>query len=179
MIYGELKRPVTFHLIAGIVLSAIIVSVIVLAKYEKSLSDTTKRSGLIRTNALKVEQAVIDTDSAMRKIDGLLPSYYHSRSHKEIMLLALDGIKTAIKGADITVTNFDERGGEIILPVNISIPVDSYLHLVSNIGYLQSMNFPFFAIKNIVIEKAAGKPSDAILCKIEGSLRMPAKKVKE
>jgi len=179
MIYNELKRPVTFHLIAGIVLSAIIVSAVVIAKYEKSLSDTTKRSGLIRTNALKMEQAVTDMDSVMKKIDSLLPSYYHSRSHKEIILLSLDGIKTTIKSADITVTNFDERGGEIILPVNISIPVHNYVQLVNDIGYLQFLNFPFFAIRNIVIEKATGKPSNAIICRIEGSLKMPAKRVKE
>jgi len=81
-----------------------------------------------------------------------------------------------IKGADITVTNFADKAGEITLPVNIRIPVDDYAVLVNNIGYLQSLNFPYLAVNNIVIVKVGG-PSGAIICKIDGSLRMPGKEI--
>lgn len=178
MIYRELKKPFILYLIAGIVLSAIIVSVIVFAKYEKSLLDTKNKLEFIRINASKAEQASIAIDSAIKRINSLLPSYYYSKSHKEIILLALDDIKTTIRGADIAITNFDDKAGEMILPVNISISVNNYVQLVNNIGYLQSLSFPYFDIENMVIENAAGKPLGGTICKIEGSLRMPAERLR-
>ncbi|MEW6162907.1 MAG: hypothetical protein AB1606_06315 [Nitrospirota bacterium] len=176
MIYSELKRTITFHLIAGITLSIIIVSVTLLTKYENSLLDTIRKFELIRINALRMKQTIMDIDSVIKWINNLLPPYYYSKSHKESMLLALDNIKMTIKGADITVTNFGDKAGEITLPVNISIPVDDYAVLVNNVGYLQSLNFPYLVVNNIVIAKAGGS-SGAIICKIDGSLRMPGKEI--
>lgn len=175
--YKELKKPVAIHLIAGIVLSTVIIFVIVLAKYEKTLLDTISKFELIKINSSKMKQAAADMDSAMKRVNSQLPPYYYSKSHKEIILLALDEIKTTIKSADITVTNFDDKTGGIILPVNISTTVTDYTQLVNNIGYLQSLNFPYFAIKNILIEKMLEK--SVIICKIDGSLRMPAERLKD
>lgn len=179
MIYRELKKIIIYHLITGIIFSIILLFVLMLNKYGNSLADTVSRFELIKTNTLKMKHSAADIELRIKHIESLLPADFYTRSPHELIFLALDGIKTTIKGAEITVTNFDERGGEIIIPVNISIPVDSYLQMVNNIGYVQSLNFPFFAIRNIVIEKATGKPSDVIICNIEGSLRMPANGVKK
>jgi len=177
MIYSELKRTVTLHLIAGITLGIIIVSVTLLTKYEYSLLDTIRKFELIRINALRMKQTAMDIDSVIKGINNLLPPYYYSKSHKEGILLALDDIKMNIKGANITITDFAPKEGEITLPLNISIPVDDYAVLVNNIGYLQSLNFPYLAINNIVIAKAGGPSGAIIICKIDGSLRMPGKEI--
>jgi len=177
MIYSELKRTVTLHLIAGITLGIIIVSVTLLTKYEYSLLDTIRKFELIRINALRMKQTAMDIDSVIKGINNLLPPYYYSKSHKEGILLALDDIKMNIKGANITITDFAPKEGEITLPLNISIPVDDYAVLVNNVGYLQSLNFPYLAINNIVIAKAGGPSGAIIICKIDGSLRMPGKEI--
>ena len=177
MIYSELKRTVTLHLIAGITLGIIIVSVTLLTKYEYSLLDTIRKFELIRINALRMKQTAMDIDSVIKGINNLLPPYYYSKSHKEGILLALDDIKMNIKGANITITDFAPKEGEITLPLNISIPVDDYAVLVNNIGYLQSLNFPYLAINNIVIAKAGGPSGAIIICKIDGSLRMSGKEI--
>lgn len=180
MIYTGLKKTVTFHLISGIILSAIVISVISLSRYENSLLDAISKFELIKTNILKMRQAIANMDSTVRKVNSLLPSGYYSKSHRELMLLALDDIKTSFKGSEITVTNFDEKAGEISLPVGIKIPVDDYVILVNKIGYLQSMKFPQFIIKNILIERGTGALGAVIvICNIEGSLRMPVEKLKK
>lgn len=175
MIYSELERTITRHLVAGITLSVIIFSVIALGKYKNSLLDATSRSELIRINALKMKENTIHMDSVIKRMNSLLPHDYYSKSHRELLLLALDNIKMTIKGSVITVTNFDEKADEITLPVNISIPVDDYVSLVNNIGYLQSMRFPHFVIKNVVMERAAD--SGTIICRIDGLLKMPGKEI--
>ncbi len=177
MIYTGLKKTVTFHLIAGIILSAIIISVISLSRYENSLLDAVSKVELIKTNTLRMKQAAANMDSTIKKINSLLPNDYYSKSPRELLLLALDDIKTSFKGSEITVTNFDEKAGEISLPVSIKIPVDDYVMLVNMVVALQSMKIPQFAIKNIVVERRTDARG-AIIINIEGLLRMPAERLK-
>ncbi|HCC68604.1 MAG TPA: hypothetical protein DEP99_01820 [Nitrospiraceae bacterium] len=178
MIYSALKKTIIFYLIAGIILSITIVSAVVLTKYENSLLDAIRKFEHVRINALKMKQASMDIDSVIKEINNLLPPHYYSKSPKESILSALDAIKMTIKGVNITITSFAEKEGEITLPVNInfSIPLDDYEVLVNNIGYLQSLNFPHFTINNIVIARA-GQPPGAIICKIDGLLRMSGKEI--
>ena len=179
MIYAELKKTATRCLMAGIILSAIIISVVSLSKYENSLSDAISRFELIKINTLKMKQATANMDSTIKKINSLLPDDYYSKSHRELMLLALDDIKTSFTGSEITVTNFDERAGEISLPVSIKIPADDYVMLVNKVGSLQTMKFPQFTIKNIVVGRGTATIGAIIMiCNIDGSLRMPAEKLK-
>ncbi|MEW6067981.1 MAG: hypothetical protein AB1610_06800 [Nitrospirota bacterium] len=177
MIYSELKKPLTIYLVAGITLSIIIISVILTAKYEKNLLYTMTKFELIRTNSFKMERNIAEMNSLVKEINSLLPSHYYFKDHKEIMLLGFDEIKTTLKDAEITVKNFNSDAHEISLPVTISIPVNSYVQMVNNIGYLQTLNFPYFAIKSIVIETPAKGPFSGTICKIEGILRMPAEKL--
>jgi hypothetical protein len=180
MIYTRLKKTVTYHLIAGIALSAVIITLILLSKYENSLLDAIGRFELIRVHAFQMKQAAADMDSLMKKVSAMLPPDYNSKNHRELLLLALDDIKTTFKGSEIIVTRLDEKTGELFLPVTIKFHFDNYSMLVSRIGYLQSMKFPQFTIKNILIERTEDKQIGAILlCKIEGLLKMPAESLKD
>ncbi|GAB4416307.1 MAG: hypothetical protein OHK0032_12380 [Thermodesulfovibrionales bacterium] len=178
MIYAELRKTVIHHLIAGAVLSATIIFAIVLNRYESSLLDAIGRFELIRINTIRLKQSAAEMDSAMKRITSMLPPDYASKTHRELILLSLDDIKMTLKGGEITVTNFEDKAGELSLQVNIKIPVDNYTVLVNRVGYLQSLRFPHFAIKNVTIEKAADKEG-AIISRIEGSLKMPVSKIQD
>jgi hypothetical protein len=162
---------------AGVFLSIIIFFAILLIKYQNSLLEAIEKSELIRINTLKMKQATKHMDSTIEKINNLLPMNYSSASHRELLLLALDDIKMTIRESEITVTNFEEKDGSIFLPVVIKFPVNDYVVLIRMIGYLQSMNFPSFSIKNILIGSKAEGQIEFILCTIEGSLQMPAEKL--
>lgn len=179
MIYNELRKAVSYHLWAGIALSIVIISVSILGRYEKSLLQTMGRIEVVSINMQKMNQDIAQMDSLVKRINALLPSEYESKSHREIMLLALDDIRMNIKGAEIKVASFEDKEGELSLQANIVIPVSDWTLLVNEIRYLQSLRFPYFGIKNIVIEEKdvskteAGAPA----CKIEGYLKMPAEKL--
>lgn len=177
MIYAELRKAVSHHIIAGIILSIAIILTVVLNRYENSLLDAAGRLDLIKINEVRVKQSIAEIDSAMKRIRAMLPPDYDSRTHRELVLLALDDIKINFKGSEITVTNFEEKDGGISLPVNIKIPVDNYTVLVKRAGYLQSLRFPHFVIKGLTIEKASDKEG-VIILRIEGSLKMPLEKLR-
>lgn len=176
MISAELKRAAIYHLISGTILSMTILLAIVLNKYEKSLLDTIGRFEHIQMNTIKLHQFSADADLIMRRINDMLPADYASRTHREILLLALDDIKMAFSGSSIIVTNFEEKAGELSLPVSIKFPVNDYTLLVNKIGYLQSLKFPYFTVKSLTIEKATDK--EAIISTIEGALKMPVERIR-
>lgn len=196
MDYTELERPVKKHMWTGIILSLVVALSLLLAKYEKNLSETIGKFEIIRTNTAKMKEATEKMSMAMNFVTTKLPSGYYSRSHREFLLLALDDIKTTLKNSDVTITGFDEKPGELSLPLNISVPVADYTVLVNQIGYLQSLKFPHFTIRRISIEKSSGGSSGSgvpqtaqhpvsetasgvIICKIEGALKMPSEKLRD
>lgn len=177
MIYAELRKAISHYIIAGIILSIAIILMVVLNRYEDSLLDAVGRLDLININAVRIKQSIAEMDSVMKRIRAMLPPDYDSRTHRELLLLALDDIKINFKGSEITVTNFEERDGEISLPVNIKTQIDNYAALVRRVGYLQSPSFPHFVIKGLTIEKASDKEG-VIILRIEGSLKIPLEKLR-
>ncbi len=143
MIYRELKKIIIYHLVTGIIFSIILLSVLMLNKYGNSMVDAVSRLELIKTNTLKMKHSAVDIESRIKHIESLLPDDFYTRSLHELIFLALDDIKTALKRSEVTVTNFDEKMGTVSLPVSIKIPTDSYAMLINNIGYLQSLKFPY------------------------------------
>lgn len=178
MIYTALKKTVAYHLTAGMILSIVIASVIMIGKYEKSLSETISRIAAIKANAARLDEYIRQMDSAIKRIDNILPPDYNSKTHRDLMLLALDGIKSTFKGSEITVSNFEEKSGEMSLPVAIKFPVENYAEMVNRIGYLQSLRLPDFTIRKAVIEKTSDRTYSGIICSIEGLLHMPAEHLK-
>lgn len=184
MIYSMLRKTVVFYMLTGIALGLIILSVSLLSKHEKNLRETTGKFEIIRTNTSKTKQASDDMARIMSRIDAALPSDYPSRSHRELMLFVLDDIKMNIRGSEITVTDFEEKDGGLTLPVNIKIYFgNNYALLASYIEYLQSLRFPYLAIKDIMLEKTADATpvktsarADVIICKITGFLTMPSER---
>jgi len=171
MIYRELKKIIIYHLVTGIIFSIILLSVLMLNKYGNSMVDTISRLELIKTNTLKMKHSAADIESGIRHIESLLPDDLYTRSPQELIFLALDDIKTALKRSEVTVTNFDEKMGTVSLPVSIKIPTDSYAMLINNIGYLQSLKFPYYTITSIAITKSQGM--SGFICAIDGFLKMP------
>lgn len=179
MIYNYLNKALKYYLIAGIALCLVIIAILLLGKYEKSLSAAVTKQENIRINIVKIEQAIKDMDSTVKKIDALLPTDYSSRSHRELLLLVLDDFKKIFKRSEITVMRFEEKEGELFLPVNIKFPIDDYSILLQNIGYLQSMKAPHFTIKQLSIEETVDKQANVVICVIEGLLKMPVERLKE
>jgi hypothetical protein len=73
----------------------------------------------------------------------------------------------------VTVTNIEDKGNEIQLPVNIKGPLRDYTTMVNQVGYLQSLKFPFFAINGIKISKSDVQAKSLTTFEIAGVLKFP------
>lgn len=174
MFYANIKKSLFLHMLAGVVLGIIIFVLLTLSKYDKSLAQELKLVEAARINVQKMRSEIAQIDSLKRKIDLMLPSGYSSKSHKEAMLLTLDNIKANIAGSEIKIENFEEKGGELSLNTDIVIPVSDWRTLVNALKFLQLMKFPYFDIKNVVVEAKDAHP----VCKIDGALKMSSGSLK-
>lgn len=182
MAYGNLGRTAIYHLLAGLALSIVFIVVLTLYRYERSLLTHSKRIEAVRMNTIKLSEETTILDALKKKIDVMLPSEYNSKSHRELMLLALDGIKTNIKMSEVKVSNFEEAGGEVSLKANLTIPVNDWNIFLKDLHYLQNLQIrglPFFDIKSILIKAGGAESSGGLpVCAIEGSFKMPVERLR-
>ena len=171
----DLKKGVYYHLIAGLSLCAALCILLLVNKYKYNLLKATADLEVIRMNALKMEHVV----GVMREKESvairLLPADYSSRSHREILLLALETTRDSVRTADITVGNFLDENGEIVLPVVLEFGVHQYEKALSVMGYLQGLRFPYFKTQHVSIKRSEGTYES--IWKIEGSFRIPSERI--
>lgn len=179
MAYGNLGRTAIYHLLAGVALSIVFIVVLTLYRYERSLLTHSKRIEAVRMNTIKLSEETAILDALKKKIDLMLPSEYNSKSHRELMLLALVGLKTKLNGSEVKVSNFEEAGGELSLKTTLTIPVDDWNILLKDIQYLQAPRLPSFDIKSLLIKAGGAESSGGLpVCVIEGSLKLPAERLR-
>lgn len=174
MFYRNLKKSLVWHMFAGAVLGIVIFVLLLLNRYDEKLGLELKMMQAASINIQKMRAEIAQIDSLKRKIALVLPSGYSSKSHKETMLLTLDNIKANIAGSEMKIDNFEEKGGELSLNADLIVPVSDWRTLVEALKYLQLMKFPYFDIKNVVVEAKDAHP----VCKIEGTLKMSSGSLK-
>jgi len=171
----ELKRAIYYHLIAGISLSVVLCVLLFASKYKYSLLKATADFGSIRMNVLKMEHVIRVMREKQSVAVSLLPADYSSRSHREILLLALERARSTVKEAVITVGNFQEEDDEITLPVVLEFNAHQYYEGLNAIGYLQNLRFPYFKTQNVSAK--SHEEAHEIIWRIEGSFRIPAERI--
>ena len=168
-----MKRLLLYYTISGLLFAAVLSGVVIVEKFRGPVYDTAGKLRGVKTDLLRMKGAVADMGSVMRDLKAALPQDFGSRLPEGLVLIRLDDIKRRFKGAEIIAKNFEEKGGEMSLPVSIKAKMDDYTVFVNNVGYLQLLSFPFFQIKNITISQSDEKGPPAVLYNIEGIFRMP------
>lgn len=169
--YGRLKRAILCYMIAGLVFVMTASTIVLAIKYRDSLAETVNTLQKARLNLVQVRDTSRAVDSALSGIKAVLPPRLLSIPPEEMLLAGLDDLKARMKGSEISVANIERKNDEISLQVQIRSSMTDYTGFVNSVGYLQSLQFPFFSITNISLTQGP----DKVLCEIKGSLRMPKK----
>ncbi len=179
MINTKIKKYLRSHILSGFMLGVVIVSATFVSMYYDSIDSAVNKMNRVVVNTSKMRQSIQDIDLAMKKINNLLPKNYYEKSHKELLLFALDDIKAVFKDAEITISSFEEDKGELLLGIGIKTSMENYRNFLKQLEYLQNLRFPSFHLKTIVIEKSHYKQRDDVMTsKIEGVLKMPVGRLK-
>lgn len=171
----ELNKPLLYHAALGSLFAFLLFAAMLLSGYRDSLVKAEDSLLRIRRNLVSMKAAGDDLKGKKTLVKGVVPAGYRSRSNRALMLVSVENARETIPGAKLTVTDFVEQNGELILPVAIEFPVYDYYGALKAVGYLEGMGLPYFSPTGLTIIRAEG--TDDVRGRIEGSFRMPGDKV--
>jgi hypothetical protein len=149
----KLKRLFISYIVVSVIFIAVITLCIVVGKYADSLNATLRDLLTFRTNITRIHETTVDMKRSMETINANISPDYFSNSSEKQLLMGLDDLKTTMKNDAVTVTEFLYTDTEIGLPVSVRGVMNGYSSLVSDIGKLQSLKFPFFSLKSMTMKK--------------------------
>lgn len=170
-----MKKSFAYYIISGILFLMVLTGVIISKRYSDSLFDTQKKLLAARSNLISMKDAQVDMGKTIADLKAVVPSDFASMTPEERIFTRLDELKSRLKNAEIIVTNMDYKGDEVSLPVTIKFSISgkaagkNYASFVNDIGYLQSVSFPFFSISSISMVQSQDRAS--ISYEIKGALK--------
>lgn len=175
----RLRRLFIYYFLSGLSLSLVLSGSIVLKKYSDSITALSQKLEAVRTSLVKISGGVSDMNSAISEIKTAIPYTFGSMTPEALIFSDLDRLKSRMKGGEIIVTSLVYKENGVNLPVNIKGRLQNYTAFVNDIGYLQSLNFPFFRIESIQISKPLEKDKDKAFVSyaVDGSFLTPQNKL--
>jgi hypothetical protein len=170
---GRLRKLYFAYGLSAIILLITLSGAILTKKYTDSLYATLDRLQVFNVQYIKVLAANDDIDKSITRLKALIPQGPSTRPGEENMFMALDDLKLKAGSAEIVVTNIEDKGAELQLPVVIRGPLKDYTSMVNLIGYLQSLKFPFYTIAGAKIQRSEEATSSSLLFEIKGMLKYP------
>lgn len=117
-----------------------------------------------------MQTTVNDMETSLKLIRELLPIQPTVRFGEERIYALLDSLRVRYPSAVIQVEALQESGDELVIPVRINFRELTYSSLVQEIGYLESLRFPFFEFKELTL--VGGQRAGSVSCGITGALQI-------
>lgn len=171
--FEQLKKPIIFYIVAGLLLPSIIFLNAAIGKYNSSLQKISGKLIRVKSNISSMEVATREIDKLLARTKNYIPSDFHESTTEGKMFSAFGDLKVRLKQAEVSASEFEDKADAVSLPVKISGPLNSYSDLANNTGYLGSLEFPFFGIKSISLIRKQGKDGISVTYLIDGELLMP------
>ncbi|MCL4455998.1 MAG: hypothetical protein M1147_02640 [Nitrospirae bacterium] len=166
----KLKHLLTAYIAVSILLIAVVSGIIVAKKYGDSAFATLKSLQTAKQNVFSMREAIEDIDKTIAEAKMILPDAFNKKTAEELMYIRIDELKSRFRDAEVSITNIEYKGNEISMPVGIKAnKMKDYTAFVNNIGYLQSLKFPFFFISSVAVFQSQDKTS--VSYEIKGTLK--------
>jgi len=169
---AKLKRLLFYYAVSALCATVLISSSILTERYITSRTDTLNKFQTLKINSIRMKEASKEMGITVGKIRSMLPTYTKTEAMESVILTTLDSIKSNKKDITVTITNFERKGDEITLPVNLSGTIRDYTTFINLIGYLQSHNLPLFAINDIMISNQSDGKNSMTHFDLKGTLKM-------
>ena len=176
----KLRRRFTLYVVSSAVLVCVVTLCVVAYEYCLSYNATLIELQRERMNLFRVRDATAQKKHEIEKIEGLIKTDYFKHTSETQVLAGLDAIRQGNPGSSVTFSNFVYGDAEITLPVVLKGNVGDYGSFIRDVGNLQSMKFPFFAIRTVMLRKEGldGKVTEEgqgkkVAYEIQGDLRLP------
>lgn len=169
---AKLKKLLMYYSVSALFATVLISGAILSEKYILSLSGTLDKFQTLKINRIKMKDASKNVKETIINVRSMFPSYDKTEAMEGTILTTVDSIKSRLKGADVTITNFERKGGEVELPITLTGTIRNYTEFIHHIGYFQSLTSPLFYINGVTISDRSDEKGAMINFEIRGALKM-------
>jgi len=168
----KFKKLLRYYAVSALLAAVLISGAMLTENYMRSLSDTLDKFQTLKINSIKMKEASRKAGETFALISSAFSSYDKMEAAEGTILTTVDSIKSRMKTAEITVTNFEKKGSEIELPVIVTGTIEDYAAFISHIGFLQSLPSPIFTISGVIISDQSDEKNALVNFEIRGALKM-------
>jgi len=172
---SKLKRLLFFYTVSVCCAVVLISGAILSGRYITSISNTLNQFQTLKINHIKMKGSIKEMEITSAKIQSMVPPDYKAAEMEGAILMAVDSIRSRMKGADMMVGNFERKENEVSLPITIVGTIRDYTMFVHDLGYLQAMTSPFVFINSVSLSKSSTETKDAVAFDIKGVLRFQSR----
>ncbi|MCX5854963.1 MAG: hypothetical protein NTZ24_10450 [Deltaproteobacteria bacterium] len=171
----KLKRLLIYYVLSAFCATVLISGAILSDHYITSLSNTLNQFQTLKINHIKMKGSIKEMEITSEKIHSMVPPNYKVEEMEGAILMAVDSIRSRMKGTDMMVGNFDRKENEVALPITLKGAIGDYTTFISDIGYLQSLMSPFMFINSVSILKSSAESKEAVNFDIRGVLKIQSR----
>ena len=168
----RLKRLFVYYGVSVVCVALILSAIIITGQYAVVLSDTLAKYGTIKNNAQLMMRADKDIRAQITQVKSMLPGVFTPELAEGVIVTTLDKMAARLKDADVIVGLFEKKEGEVSLPVTLSGRLNDYRAFINYIGYLQSLNAPFFTINSLSFAAKSGDKQPGVHYEVRGHLKV-------
>ncbi|MBA4416508.1 MAG: hypothetical protein C0392_01150 [Syntrophus sp. (in: bacteria)] len=167
---SKLKRLFAYYIAAVFCFMICLSSLIFYGKYLESLQETVNKLYRLKANASKIVIATKEITASLPDMNRTIPPGIYSESSEKFIFVGLDDLKNRLGEADVAFTTIEVKDNELRLPVVITGSINDYSQFVKNVGYLQSMRFPFFTFTSLALSRSEKAGGGMVAYEIQGIL---------
>jgi hypothetical protein len=174
----KLKRLFAVYIAAATGCAIVVCLGILADRYAASLNETFDTYQTLKINKANMKHSIKAIEAATARLRAEIPRDFSREAVESSILLTFDDLKSRLKGYQVSIGSLERKEAEIALPVTIQGILTDYRVFLNNLGALQALNFPFFAISKVSFgkseETAKGRKDKPmpVLFEIKGALTM-------
>lgn len=167
--YDYLKKRFPGYVVSGLILGVLLFLVIIAHRYGAYIENLLSGMDRMQESKISVGKQIEEINAARMYLERNFRIDVTNIDPDAYLFSTLDDIKSNLRNAAITVSDFETANGRRKLPVTIVVGVYNYKTMLEHLRYLESFRMPGFRIRHIKIEQGAGK----VLMNIQGVIVMP------
>jgi len=168
----KVKKLLILYITSALCCTLIFCGGILADKYASSLLTSYDLFQSIKVKKVNMKEAIKNIDLAILQVRAEMPSGMSAETTEADVLLTLDILKSRLKSSSISIDALEKKEDDIILPVTIRGALSDYQKFMHDLGYLQSLTFPFFVIRSLSLDKLEREKKEIVVFEIKGTLTM-------
>ena len=171
---GRMKRYFRYYVVGYLFFLLVLSGVLVLNNHITFLEATLDRLLAKKTTIIRLRDTIRYVKGTLSEAGTLIPADQSNELTAKYLYTGLDKLKGYIGKGQLVISNPDDKGNEITMPITITGNVGDYAGFVAIVGNLQTMRFPFVTLSSITIaETVESDGNGGITYEITGALAMP------